>query len=96
MKEFKESLERVDDDNPSSGQPLTSQIDENVTGLRDVLNSNRRMSSVRFGRHRPLRGRSGNVEENGLSAYEKTLPLPGYCMTTMRLATRLRVCLPSS
>jgi len=32
------------DDDPHSGWPSTSQIDENVTRVRDLLNSDRRMS----------------------------------------------------
>lgn len=64
MKDFKESQEWVDD-NSRSGRPPTSRIDENVTRVRDVLNSNRQMS-IRFGRRCLSHGRSENIEEKGL------------------------------
>lgn len=43
VKKFKEGQEGVDDD-LRSGRPTTSQTDENVTRVRDLLNSDRRMS----------------------------------------------------
>lgn len=43
MKKFKEGQEGVEDD-PRSGRPSTSQTDENVTRVRDLLNTDRRMT----------------------------------------------------
>jgi len=43
IKNFRECQEVVDDDN-RSGRPSTSQIDENVICVRELLNSDRRMS----------------------------------------------------
>lgn len=43
MKKFKEVRLRLVDD-LRSGRPPTSQMDGNVIGVRDVLNSDRRMS----------------------------------------------------
>ena len=43
VKKFKEGQEGVDDD-LRSGRPTTSQTDENVTRVSDLLNSDRRMS----------------------------------------------------
>ena len=43
MKKFKGGQEGVDDD-PRSGRPSTSQSDENVTRVRELLNADRRMT----------------------------------------------------
>lgn len=43
VKKFKEGQEGVEDD-PRSGRPSTSQIDKNVSRVRNLLNVDRRMS----------------------------------------------------
>ena len=43
VKKFKEGQEGVEDD-PHSGQPSTSQTDEKVTRVRDLLNTDRQMT----------------------------------------------------